>query len=231
MPHNLLTYVKHFQNFPDYSGHSWPFGCSWSFFLLDSPWTPFWLCGSALNSKKYFINIFEGDMTLADGLSLSKPNKQKGLIPIKIKTTINLFGKWTVSEQNFIDSLKIWEGTALMTNSRMVGVNLQGYPFNEMSVGRTESQCLYAKRGVLSNLWREQEKPMSSFSFIPDFQCYHVLLSSDTVWLQFSKRIVCSLHLMIPCWWHRGKYHCHYMWLSCSPDREELFANFILLLK
>lgn len=88
-----------------------------------------------------------------------------------------------------------------------------------MSVGRTESQCLYMPNvRVLSSPWREQEKPMSSFSFILDFQCYHVLLSSDTVWLQFSKRMVALCIYMIPCWWHRGKYHCHYMWLSCSPD-------------
>lgn len=41
-----------------------------------------------------------------------------------------LFLFFLVSEQNFIDSLKIWEGTALlMTNSRMVGVNLQRLPF------------------------------------------------------------------------------------------------------
>lgn len=34
----------------------------------------------------------------------------------------------------------------------------------------------------------------------------------------FSKRTVALCICMIPSWWLRGKYHCHYMWLSCSPD-------------
>lgn len=88
-----------------------------------------------------------------------------------------------------------------------------------MSVGRTESQCLYMPNvRVLSSPWREQEKPMSS---VPLFQIFNVTMyvcHSDTVWLQFSKTMVALGIYMIPSWWHRGKYDCHYMWLSCSPD-------------
>ena len=65
-----------------------------------------------------------------------------------------------------------------------------------MSVGRTESQCLYVPNvRVLSSPWREQEKPMSSFSFIPDFQCYHVLLSFWHCLVAVFSEDGCSLHL------------------------------------